>query len=196
MKRVNYIIISLIGLILMTASCNKRKTYAELLKDESKAIDKFISKNKLVILKEFPKNGQFTDKEFYKDPATGVYYNIVETGDTTNYKLKLGDEVHVRFRGLKYFSTSNDSTEYENMDPIRSPWPETLIYRGPANVETMSLYSTTTAGWVVPLSHIGHNGRVKMIIPFTWGSQSDQAAYTPTYYDVVTYRLDSFIETN
>ncbi len=195
MKKINFIILSIIGLILITTSCNKRKTYADLLKAESKAIDKFISKNKLVILKDFPQNGQFKDKEFYKDPATGVYYNIIETGDTTNYKLKVGDEVHVRFRGLKYFSTDNDSTEYENMDPNRSPWPETFSYRGDVNLETRSLYSQTTAGFAVPLKNVGHNGRVRMIIPFTWGSQSDQQAYTPTYYDVITYRLDSFVET-
>lgn len=196
MKRLNYIVIFLISMLVITSSCNKRKTYADLLKAESKAIDKFISKNKLVILQDFPKEGQFKDNEFYKDPATGVYYNIIETGDTINYKLKVGDDVHVRFKGLRYFSTDNDSTEYDNMDPNRSPWPETFTYRGEVNLEARSLYSNTTSGWVAPLKHIGHTGRVKMIIPFTWGSQSDQQAYTPTYYDAVVYRMDSYIGEN
>lgn len=188
MKRLNYIILSMLALLLVSASCNKQKTYADRLKAESKAIDKFISANKIVVLKDFPANGEFKDNEFYRDEATGVYYNIIETGDTAGvHKLDYGEEVHIRFKGLKYFSTDNDTIEYDNMDPIRSPFPETFTYRGPVNIETRSLYTGTTPGWFVPLENVGHNGRVKMIIPFTWGSQSDLQSYTPTYYDLVVY---------
>lgn len=186
MKKANYILISLLGLLLISASCNKKKTYAELLKDEAKAIDRFITSNKLSILKEFPKDGKFKENEFYKDPATGVYYNILKVGDTTNLpKIKSGNEVHVRFRGLKYFSIKNDSTEYSNLN---SSLPESFTYRGSVNLETRSYYSSTVGGWAVPLQNIGHTGKVKMIVPFTWGSQTDKQSYTPTYYDSVEYR--------
>ncbi len=187
MKKSTYIILSLIALTILGSSCNKRKTYADLLKEENKAIDKFIAKNKLVILDAFPKNGTFKEKEFYRDPATGVYYSIVEVGDTINTKkAKDGSEVHVRFKGLKYFS-KNDSIEYNNYDPIRSPFPESFTYRGPVTMLNRSLYSSTTAGWAVPLQHVGRNGKVRMIVPFNMGSQGDQQAYTPTYYDIVQY---------
>ena len=193
MKRANYIILSLLGLLLIGTSCNKQKTYADRLKAENKAIDKFIAANKFVILKDFPKDGKFGDKDFYRDPATGVYFNIISVGDTVivddageEHRLKFGDEIYVRFKGLKYFS-KNDTTEYNNMNTINSPFPNEFPYRGPVNIETRSYYSGTTPGWFVPLQHVGHNGRVKMIIPFTWGSQSDVQSYTPTYYDLVSY---------
>lgn len=188
MKRINYIFLSLLGLLIIGTSCNKQKTYSERLKDESKSIDKFISKNKLVILKDFPADGKFKENEFFRDVATGVYYNIIETGDTAGvYKLDYGQEVHIRFKGLSYFASDKDTTKYDNMDPIRSPFPETFTYRGPVNIETRSLYSGTTPGWFVPLQKVGHNGRVKMIIPFTWGSQNEVQSYNPTYYDLVVY---------
>ncbi|WP_436415673.1 DUF4827 family protein [Petrimonas sp.] len=192
MKKTRYIIFFLLGLLLVGVSCNKRRTYAEILKDETKAIDKFISQNKLTILENFPANSVFKSNEFYRDPATGVYYNIIELGDTTSAnKVKIGEEVYVRFSGLRYFTSSNDSTEYSNNDPIRSPFPESVIYRGPVTVSNRSLYSATTPGWAVPLTRVGHAGKVKMIVPFNMGSQSDQQSYSTTYYDNIQYRFES-----
>lgn len=189
MRKTGYIVLSLAALLIFGVSCNKRKTYADLLKDETKAIDKFIAKNRLVILDEFPQNGNFQSNEFYRDPATGVYYNIIDVGDTVNIgKIKEGEEVYVRFSGLKYFS-KNDTIEYSNLDPIRSPFPETFVYRGPVTMINKSLYSATTPGWAVPLGFVGHTGKVKMIIPFNMGSSSDQAGYTPTYYESIQYRF-------
>mgnify|MGYP001308165402 FL=1 len=187
MKKTGYIIFALITLIAFGTSCNKTKTYADLLKDEVKAIDKFIAKNKFVILDEFPKNGEFKSNELYRDPATGVYYNIIDVGDTTNFsKAKIGKEVNVRFKGLKYFSV-NDSIEYNNNDTFNSPFAETFIYKGPVSYYTSSYYSGTVAGFAVPLDRVGRMGKVKMIVPFNMGSSSDQSSYTPTYYDVVQY---------
>lgn len=190
MKKTYYIIFCLLGLALVSTSCNKRKTYAEILKDETRAIEKFILENKLVVLDEFPTSLVFKTNEFYRDPATGVYFNIIEPGDTAS-KVKEGEEVYVRFIGLRYFTSSNDTTEYSNLDPIRSPFPESLTYRGPVTVMNRSLYSGTTPGWAVPLTYVGHAGRVKMIIPFNMGSQSDQQSYSTTYYDNVQYRFES-----
>ncbi|HBU46207.1 MAG TPA: DUF4827 family protein [Petrimonas sp.] len=190
MKKTHYIILCLLGLALVSTSCNKRRTYAEILKDETRAIEKFILENKLIVLDEFPSSLVFKTNEFYRDPATGVYFNIIERGDTAN-KVKEGEEVYVRFSGLRYFTSSNDTTEYSNLDPIRSPFPESLTYRGPVTVMNRSLYSGTTPGWAVPLTYVGHAGRVKMIIPFNMGSQSDQQSYSTTYYDNVQYRFES-----
>lgn len=185
MKKSFYIILSLVFIAALSSSCNKRKTYADLLKEENRAIDKFIAKNKLTILDAFPKNGAFKEHEFYRDPATGVYFNIIQVGDTINTeKAKEGSEVHVRFKGLKYFS-KNDSIEYNNYDPIMSPWPETFVYRGLVTIANRSLYATP--GWAVPLQYVGRKGKVKLIVPFNMGSSTDQQGYTPTYYDSLEY---------
>ena len=192
MKKLYIVILCVLGLAFVTQSCNKTKTYAQYLKEENKAIDKFISQNKFTVLENFPTNSVFKSNEFYRDPATGVYYNIVELGDTASANMaKLGEEIYVRFSGLRYFASANDSTKYSNTDPIRSPFPETIIYRGPVSVNNRSLYSNTTPAWAVPLTRIGHTGKVKMIVPFNMGSASDQQNYSTTYYDNVEYRFES-----
>ncbi|MDR2816266.1 MAG: DUF4827 domain-containing protein [Proteiniphilum sp.] len=184
MKLFNSIVLTLIGLLIITASCNNKKSYADYLKDERKAIDLLIAKNNLEILSKFPANSVFGENEFYKDPNTGVYFNIITLGDTT-HRLQWREKIHVRFKGLNYFK-DNDTILYSN---FLSAFPEELEYIGPVSSATKSSY--TNAGWVVPLTYVGHKGRVKMIIPFEMGSSYDQTYYQPTYYDLVEYRFDS-----
>ncbi|MGI6520105.1 MAG: DUF4827 family protein [Fermentimonas sp.] len=176
------------ALLMLFTACNDKKTYADYLKDEARAIDLFIKKNGLEILDKLPPNGQFKSNQFYKDASTGVYYNIVEYGNKQQ-KASLGDEVYIRFKGLTYFMT-DDTTKYNNLDPIRSPFPQTLVYRGKVNSNTKSHYST--AGWMVPVPDIGHKAVVKLIVPFEMGSSYDQSNYQPTYYDHVEYRFEGF----
>ena len=159
--------------------------YADYLKDEAKAIDLFILKNNLTILSTFPKSGIFKEKEFYKDP-TGVYYHIISYGDTTT-KLQMMEPVYIRFKGLNYFMIEGGS----DLSNFSNVLPEEMLYMGPVNASTMSSYSNP--GWAVPLKHVGHNGKVKLIIPFEMGSQSDQSNYQPSYYDFLTYRFESKI---
>lgn len=180
MNKTYLTIIVLLGMLLIIPSCKDRKTYADYLKDEEKAIDLFIAQQQLSILDEYPASGIFAENEFYKDPATDVYYHVISYGDITK-KLTINQSVYVRFRGLHYFM-SDDTTRYSNM-----VFPEELKYAGPVNSSTKSYYSNP--GWMVPLEHVGHNGEVKMIIPFTMGSSSDRSQYQPSYYDLIQYRF-------
>lgn len=188
MKKLSAYIVLFAGLMLLTTACNKRKTYADHLKDEKKAIDLFISKNNLTILKDYPSSGTFKSNEFYRDPGTGVYFNIIDKG--TSDSVKLNEEVYVRFSGLKYFM-ENDTLTYNNSDTDRSPFPETIVYKGPVNYMTRTLYQASTPAFVVPLKHLGHGGKAKMIVPFNMGSQYDVRNYQPTYYETVEYRFES-----
>lgn len=183
MKHLHFIVIILGGLLFLTVSCKDTMTYADYLKAEEKAIDLFIESNNLTILKSFPAGKTFEEDEFYKDPTTGVYFNIISYGDTT-HNLQWKEEVYVHFSGLHYFNT-DDTTRYTNLYSM----PEEIVYIGPVNTSTKSNYATP--GWVVPLSYVGHTGKVKMIIPFNMGSSYDQSKYEPTYYDMVQYRFEN-----
>ena len=180
----HFIVIILSGFLFLTVSCSDTMTYADYLKREEKAIDLFIKSNNLTILSDFPADSTFEVNEFYKDPATGVYFHIIAYGDT-NQKLQWKEEVYVRFSGLHYFNT-DDTTRYSNSNSL---YPEVIVFIGPVNSSTKSNYATP--GWVVPLSYVGHNGSVKMIVPFNMGSSYDQSQYEPTYYEMVQYRFEN-----
>ncbi len=181
MNKTYLTITALLGLLFLLPSCKDRKTYADYLKDEEKAIDLFIAQQNLSILDDFPANGIFAENEYYKDPATEVYYRVIAYGDTTK-ALTLNQKVFIRFKGLRYFMSS-DTTRYANL-----VYPEEIKYVGPVNSTTKSYYSNP--GWMVPLQHVGHNGEVKMIIPFSMGSSYDRSQYQPSYYDQIQYRFE------
>lgn len=173
-------------LLILFASCKDQKTYADRLKDESRAIDRFISQHNITVLERFPADSIFRDNQFYKDATTGVYYHIADYGENAR-KATLGEEIYIRFKGLSYFMT-NDSTTFSNLDPNLSPFPQTVVFRGSVNPSTSGYYATP--GWAVPIPIIGHNAIVKMIVPFEMGSSYDRQQYQPTYYDHMEYRFE------
>lgn len=185
MKRFQAIFILLSTLLLIASSCKDQKTYADRLKDESKAIDLFILKNDFSILESFPKNGIFNQDDFYKDPETGVYYNIVDYGDTTK-NHQITEKVYARFSGV-YFMV-DDSVKFSN---LTSTMPFEMEFYGPVNSSSKNYY--TIPGMAVPLTRVGHNGVVKLIVPFNMGSANDRQQYQPTYYDYVEYRFENQI---
>lgn len=177
------ILISSVALI----SCEKKsKSYAERLRDEIRIINRFIIKNGIIVLDKIPEDTIFKPNEFYKDPLTGVYINIIDKGGER--KAKPGEEIYIRFDGYRIISAKNDSATYSTM---QSENPSTLIYRGVVTLENKdALYGGTTPAWVVPLSFIGHKGRAKMIVPFNMGAQAERQNYHTTYYDLITYNFE------
>lgn len=174
-----FIIASFLGIITIGifSSCNKNKTYAQRLSDERKAIERFIDKNDITVLKEYPADSVFNEKEFYFDRSTGVYYNIMDAGNER--RIKNGEEFYIRFKGLTYIS-DEDTTTYSNVNAFD---PEILVYGNSAT------YST--AAWVTPLKNIGDRAKVKMIVPFNMGFPTDQQYYKTAYYEEVDYRFEN-----
>lgn len=198
MNRFCIAFISLAALLLAGVSCNDTKTYAEYLSSEKEAVKNLIKDSSIVVLSQFPSDGKFKSNEFYKDENSGVYFNVIDRGDVTldkdgnldeASKVSAGEKVYVRYNGLTYFKS--DTTRYNNMDAVSNPFPDEFTYYTTANTLNMSsYYSSTTPGWTIPLKYVGHNGKVKMIIPFIYGSSSyAQSNYEPTYINLLIFRL-------
>lgn len=180
MNKIIYSILLIVAVSILAASCNKTPTYAQRLDDEKRAIELFMSQKGYVVLDKYPANKVFKANEFFKDPVTGVFYNVIDSGGS---KAFIGGEIYIRFRGLQYFSTTDTST-YSNMNAVL---PETLVFGN------SSTYLSTA--WVVPLLNVGHLGRVKMVVPFNYGLNEDQSAYRPAYYDEIVYRMEELTTT-
>ena len=176
MKKI--IIASLISVVAigLLASCNKSRTYAQRLGDEKKLIERFVDKNNIIILNEYPQDSVFKSNEFFFDSSSGVYYNVIEKGSSR--VIKNGEEIYIRFKGLSYIS-SDDTTTYSNVNSLQ---PELLVYGN------SSTYASTA--WVVPLKNIGNRAKVKMIVPFTMGLSSDNQAYRTAYYEEIRYQFE------
>ena len=176
MKKI--IIASLISIvaIAMFSSCNDSKTYAQYLNDEKEIIKRFVNQNDITILTEYPKDSVFKEKEFFFDSSSGIYYNVVDSGN--GRRILGGEELYIRFKGLEYISTG-DTTTYSN---IYSLQPEILVY---GNTSTYG-----SVAWVAPLKNVGDRAKVRMIVPFNMGLASDQQSYNTAYYEEIDYRFE------
>ena len=176
MKKI--IIASLISIvaIAMFSSCNDSKTYAQYLNDEKEIIERFVNQNDITILTEYPKDSVFSEKEFFFDTSSGVYYNVIDSGN--GRRILGGEEFYIRFKGLRYLS-SNDTATYSNIFSLQ---PEVLVY---GNSSTYG-----SVAWVAPLKNVGNRAKVKMIVPFNMGLASDNSSYKTAYYEEIDYRFE------
>ena len=170
-----FISIVAIGIL---SSCNKSRTYAQRLGDEKKLIERFIDKNDLKVLNEYPKDSVFKSNEFFFDASSGIYYNVIEKGSSR--RIKNGEEFYIRFKGLRYLSNHDSIPAIGNID---SKLPEVLVY---GNASTY-----LTAAWVTPIKNIGDRAKVKMIVPFNMGLPTDQQGYRTAYYEEIDYRFEN-----
>lgn len=177
MKKLNFKISFLLAILFVIISCNDTATYIDYLNSEKKSIKKFIKENNIKVLTEYPSDSTFADNEYYYDPVTGVYYNVIDKGDR---KPSLGEEIYIRYKDVKYIS-DNDTTIYDgNFYSIYGP--STLTY---GNTNTY-----TCTGWLSPIPKVGNNGRVKMIVPFNSGTTYDQTYYNTVYYGLILYTVE------
>jgi hypothetical protein len=188
MKKIFYITLAIAGLLMAAASCNNTMTYADHLRAEERAISRFISENNFVILNEFPRDTVFpSPNHFFRDPTTGVYFNIVSRGNL-NDRIEEGRELYVRFRGLHFFMT-NDTIRHSN---DRAIWPIEMVFRGPVTMQNRSIYEQGVPAFIVPLrdNKIGNNGRVRMIVPFNMGDARDRQSFQPTFFSEIDYTFE------
>ncbi|GHS95741.1 hypothetical protein FACS1894207_4920 [Bacteroidia bacterium] len=168
----------------MFASCNKQKSLQERLQEEKRAINRYININNLVILDEYPKDGKFNEKEFYKiQNELGVMYmHVVDSGNGQR-PASLVDEVTVRFEYRHDIAVSDSSI---------LTWSSSgFVYPYSFKYGLSQSYSATNSmlcvGWVVPLTYVGEHAVVDLIIPSALGSYSDNSNINPVFYKGVTY---------
>lgn len=144
-----------------------------MLKDEQKAISKFISDSGFVVLTEYPKDKVFQSNEFLKLP-NGLYMNVIDSG-----KEKIDSFSVVLYR-YKSFRSLFDTITYAGNWYDYSP--SEFVY-GPAP----SSSNGQIEGLATPLSFVGNQAKVKLIIPSALNSYSIMNSVTPYYYDCIKY---------
>ena len=182
----------------MPIACNRTPTYAELLREEQRAIERFIVQNNINVLRTFPPDTVFGENDFWECRATGVFFNIVCRGRRFHFdeegrrfedpdgeldRITLGRDIHIRFRGLHFFQT-NDTIRHTN---DRAQFPITMRFQGPVTMQNRGMYQHETPAFMVPLQHIGDGAVVRMIVPFNMGSVLDRSRFQASFYEEIDY---------
>ena len=189
MKRGFYILLIMCTAI-MVVSCDKTKSYTDMLKAQRKAIERLQVDSGFVFLDEFPKDSIFKENEFV-DLDNGVYLNIVNRGNSERAVL---GQTAIRSRFIAQMFMENSSMGTGTVD-LLGPHSN-----GTSPVEFRYGYYTSLypdmdyyydificEGLGAGLPYVGDSAVVKLIVPFKLMSSDFQSTGTPVFFEKVKY---------
>lgn len=203
MKKSSLFFLSFCVIGMVIQGCSKSKTYAELQKDERKAIQNYISRENINVISE---------RDFYAQDSTtnvaenqyvlfgdnGVYMQIVNKG--SGQKLQEGERVEILSRYVEVNILSGDTISGNIYSPIPDKFyckktGTSLSGQFDVNQSIMSLYSASVPqGWLIPLNFVNLGRRtsdlatVKLIVPHKMGQSDARQVVYPCYYEITYQR--------
>lgn len=194
-KGINILLILCAGLLVM--SCNKTKSYTDMLKAQKKAIDRFLDDEGYTVLKHFPKDTVFRSNEFYKTDED-IYVQVMEKGDG-NKAVLYQTYITCRFTADRIMIDADNLTYYKNVSNYgpNSNGTYPLIFRyGSLTAESQGGLDLAyqdellSEGLASGLKYVGNKGKVRLIVPFKRGGAHDQNSGDPVYFEIVEYKFE------
>ena len=189
MKRGFYILLIMCTAI-MVVSCDKTKSYTDMLKAQEKAIDRLRADSGLVFLEEFPTDSIFKENEFV-ELDNGVYLNIVNKGNSERAVL---GQTAIRSRFISRMFMENSSMGTGTVDLLgpnsNGTHPGECRYGyytslNPDYSYTWDMFICEGLGAGLP--YVGDSAVVKLIVPFKLMSSDFQSSGTPVFFEKVKY---------
>lgn len=181
-KIVKSVILTLaVAIISGLGACSKSQSYSELLREEERAVNLFLSGQKVV--NKVPEDSisfiTGSDAPFYRLDEDGyLYMQVINKGDISK-KVEAGDVVYFRFNRL------NLKSEYLGYETF---WEGTMndffgssstsysfVYKN--QYLSSSTYFGTGIQW--PLKFLGYGSEVNLVLQSYYGFQEDQTACNP-----------------
>lgn len=187
MRKLIGLIIACIALTTCFFAC-KSETYADKLKKERKAIEKFIDDNNIKVIHEYPNGGVFAENEFFKDETTGVYIQVINPGNEER-PIKGKTDIYLRYDSIYDLLTKKveANPSWNNESPMTFRYGISNTYYNSSNIYSSSYY-LLSQGCVVPLDYgLGNKAEVRLIVPFENGATAQQSAYKPLYFSRLRY---------
>lgn len=171
MKKIVFMM--LIGVSLLAAGCASN-AYSNQRRQEDKLIANYLSRNKLIILKDLPpENYEWGEKEYYQIPGVDdLYFHLINRGDTSGYSVVTNDLIIARYK--KFALT-------ENADTL-SYWT-TLDQAYPMEFHLDNINECEAAGWHRAIRLMKYSDAIaEIIVPSKQGFIDDQTSVTPYVY--------------
>lgn len=187
-----YHISAVMMLILFLASCNKSESYSDLLKKEQKASNWFLAQHK--VCNEIPADSVFIegqDAPYYKMDDDGyVYMQVLKTG---NRELpKTGATVYFTYTrwNIETMYINNtlkiDATDGNQDNFINYVGNTYFIY----NNYSVSSSAEYGSGMQLPLSYLGYNSEVNILLKSYYGFSSDNTTCVPYLVNVRYFKSE------
>ena len=189
MKRGFYILLIMCA-AMMVVSCDKTKSYTDMLKAQRKAIERLQVDSGLVFLDDFPADSVFKENEFV-ELDNGVYLNIVNKGNSE--RAVLGQTaIRSRFIARMFMESSSLGTGTVDLLGPNSNGTYPVEFRYGYYTSLNPDYSYTwdmfiCEGLGAGFPYVGDSAVVKLIVPFKLMSSDFQSSGTPVFFEKVKY---------
>lgn len=172
--------------LLATVSCSKSKSYSEMLRDEEKATNWWLSNQK--IINEIPADSVFLtgkDAPFYKLDEDGyIYMQVVNPGNPER-KAKTGQQVFFRYMRTNILEMylGNNPVASGNANDVGNG--NSLSFRyDDLNASSSMTYG---AGIQTPLRFLGLDCEVNLVLRSYYGFQGETGQCQPYLYNIKYY---------
>ncbi|MDR1236453.1 MAG: DUF4827 domain-containing protein [Holosporaceae bacterium] len=184
MKKAVIFILPVIILAITGLACDNQKSLQEYLREERRDIEKYIEREGITVLKSYPKDSIFKEKEFYRT-SKGLYLHVTDRGSDSKVELYV-DDVQVRF---DYFYYVKDYVSGKSLEDIKIPYFELVPMEFRYGLGNYGKYSGDLScdGWAIPLEYVGENAVVDLIIPSSLGTSSDNSNFNVVFYKNLKY---------
>lgn len=144
-----------------------------------------MNENGFVILQEYPKNGNFKEKE-YLLLENGVYLHVIDSG---NGIRPVQDNEILSIAKGQFLGGVEGNVHFDGflLDDKWAKWP--LMFKYSESPQFYDDDNFLCDGYTSIMKYVGNESCVSMIIPFTCGSVYQQATYLPIYYEKVIFTI-------
>lgn len=187
MNKLAQLLFVFLASVVLLSSCDDSKSYADLLKEEDKAVKAFLADK--IVYNEIPADSVFITLQdvnndtlqvpYYRlDTDGNVYMQVLETGDMNN-RFEKGNEVAIRF--LRYDLKALMNGDNPTPDGNSNPADYVTIRFGETTLPSTTQYGS---GLQYPMYFLGNECHVNLLIRAKAGFTSEMAAVMPFLYDV------------
>lgn len=182
-NKISLIVMLCVALVVSMSSCDDSKSYAELLDDETKAVNWFLANHRVV--GSIPADSVFEvgeDAPYYRMDEDGmVYMQVLNVG---NLEDKAEYDQSIYFRFMRYNLSTWSSLGYQ---PTGEGNADDMEYNAMSfrfGNYTLSSSSQYGSGIQLPLYYLGIDCEVNLVIKSQYGISSEISNVIPYLYNI------------
>lgn len=180
-----FVLLASVCFAVFVASCERERevtTYADVLESERIIVEGIMDKRGFKVVKEYPKDGVFGDKEFVQ-LENGVYIHVIDSGN--GKRPAHGARVSSLAKGV--FFEKGVAIEFDGFrsNDQWAKWPLEFEF-GKVNIPYDDKYFLGE-GFTSAMKYVGDSSSVSLIVPFTVGSLYQRSTCMPIYFEKVNF---------
>lgn len=185
-KFFTFVLIVATGATAMFSSCHDGKSYAQLLNDESHAINYFLAQHKVV--NEIPSDTIFEtgiDAPYYRlDDEGNVYMQVIDAGSREDMAQD-NDLIYFRYTRYNLSQYMNNGQWVGDGNSLNMANQSTSFRFNNFVLESSSAFGS---GIQMPLYYLGVDCEVNVVIKSQYGLSSEIASVIPFMYNLRYFR--------